>query len=1254
MAGAGYRGRLERFARKTRVKLIEGVERQAALYGLTEKEIAPVTVQGSVAMIRGRAFPVEVAKMQRELAERIGRHGYRRVIEETAYTWFNRFAAIRYMELHGLFDHGCRVLSHPQRRDGLPEILEHSRELTLPGLDAARVDELLLAGGREAELYQLLIVATCNSLHEKMPFLFESVHEASELLLPDRLLQTGSALRDFVSDLEEDDWQEIEVIGWLYQYYISEKKEAVIGSVVKSEDIPAATQLFTPNWIVKYMVQNSLGRQWMLSSPESGLRTEMAYYIEPGEQPPEAERTIRESIPQGLDPESITLLDPACGSGHILVEAYSLFRSIYLERGYLPREIPKLILEKNLFGLEIDERAAQLASFALMMKARADDPRLFERHVRPNILAIRESNEVNRAQILQALTRRYDGKPVIETGEFGFAASESMPLFFQRAVSKEPQRAGEFSQEDAQDLTELLDFFNDAQTYGSLLRVPVSLLEKLPSLSLSLTALRQVDDMNARQSAEAMLPFVWQAQLLAKRYSVVVANPPYMGSGGMNLSLKEFAKKEYPDSKSDLCTMFIERNRDFADRFNGLVAMITMQSWMFLSSFQNLREIILNRQTIQSMLHLGAHAFDSIGGEVVSTTTFVVSNLFNPTEEGVYLRLVDGKSEVEKQNILKALIQNCGGHERYRVPEKSFKKIPGCPIAYWVSERTRQVFEIGTPLTKIAKPKLGMRTGNNERFVRFWFEVNIQEAGFECKNSNEAEQSQLKWFPYNKGGEYRKWFGNNECLVNWFNNGYEIKKETLLNYPQLSWDNLGWKISNESDFFKPCFEWSRICSGKLCVRYSRGGFLFDTNGSSAFPKSTHIKYLVAFLCCKLSSYFAQIVNPSLAFQPGDLAVLPVIGIPENLSSVDHICTCTIKLANDDWDDYETSWDFSSMPLIRNSQGPGTIKLAYILTRDYWHQVTLEMARLEKELNEIFIEAYGLQDELTPDVPLEEITLTCNPVYRYGKGKTEEEYEDLLRRDTMKELVSYAIGCMMGRYSLDVPGLVYAESGNLGFDASKYLTFPADEDGIIPLTDGEWFEDEVAIRFQRFLRATFGEEHLEENLRFVADALGVRADHPLQAIRKYLANDFFKDHLRTYKKRPIYWLFSSGKERAFQCLVYLHRYNEGTLARMRTQYLIPLQGKLRMRIEQLEGEESGAPSTEGGGKNKPAGAAGRRAVRELDTLRKQADELRAYDEQMRHYADMRIKLDMDDGVKVNYAKFGTLLANVKDVTGGKEE
>lgn len=593
----------------------------------------------------------------------------------------------------------------------------------------------------------------------------------------------------------------------------------------------------------------------------------------------------------------------------------------------------------------------------------------------------------------------------------------------------------------------------------------------------------------------------------------------------------------------------------------------------------------------------------------------------------------------------------------YRASAADFKKIPGNPVAYWVSNNVRKAFSDGKPLGVIAKPKLGMRTGNNDLFIRLWAEVSIKKSGFGCNDALDAKKSGLKWFPYNKGGEFRRWYGNNDYLVNWENDGFEIKKSTLEAYPELTWDNLGWKISNERDFFKPSLEWSRISSSYLGVRISTGGFLFDTNGSSAFPNESDLKFIVAFLCTPICTAFAKIINPSLAFQPGDLATLPIIGLsnPELKKIVDLNSTKIISISKGDWDSYESSWDFRRSPLIQSECNQSLLAHGYQGDCASKRQIVYEMQRLEEENNRLFIDAYGLQDELTPEVPLSEITLTCNPHYRYGGNLTDEEREARLQSDTIAELISYAIGCMMGRYSLDREGLVYAHASNEGFKAlveeGAYATFAADEDGILPLTADNWFPDDVAARFEAFVRTVWGAETLEENLQFIADSLCLAAIKPVkkggetarETIRRYLSTQFFKDHLKTYKKRPIYWLFSSGKEKAFECLVYLHRYNEATLPRMRTEYVTPLLGQMAGRIDRLRLQQAEAGTAEA-----------KRIGKDIDSLTKQLTELRAFDDELKHHADMRIRLDLDDGVKVNYGKFGTLLSEVKAITGSNSD
>lgn len=1207
---------LKTYAPEARKKFIEAVKAKARTYGLTAEKIEPVTAVsakgGDVVMIGGVAFPKAVGEQRKQLVERIRRQGFDAFIESVAYTWFNRFVAIRFMEINGYLSHGYRVLSAANADKTMPEILENAVRVELPGVDKNEVARLKLDGNKDEELYRLLLIGQCNELSKAMPFLFESIKEGTELLLPDNLLHSDSLIRTLVAEILEEQWKQVEVIGWLYQFYISERKDEVIGKVVASEDIPAATQLFTPNWIVKYLVQNTLGRQWMAVYPDSPLKNEMEYYIEPGEQEPAVVAQLKAVTPESLNPEELTFLDPACGSGHILVEAYDLFKRIYLERGYHKREIPGLILSKNLFGLEIDDRAAQLASFALMMKAREDDRRFFEREdkIQPNIVCFEETGDLDASDLAKQVNLPKD------------------------------------------DIAALLDLFKHAKTFGSLIRVPESVRVRLHSMNECLDMIKSNGDLIQRAAAESLLPLVRQAEMLARQYDFVVANPPYMGNKGMPSTLSQFARDNYPDSKSDLFAMFIERNGEFA-RKNGFFGLITMQSWMFLSSFEKLRANILARKTLLSMAHLGPRAFDTISGEVVSTTAFVNRNIAFAGYQGEYFRLIDYNSEVEKAEKHLEAIKNpaCGWF--YRACADDFKKIPGSPVAYWVEEVLYIAFESGK-LKDVADAKQGIATSDNERFLRFWHEVSYDNACFDCKSSNESTQRSEKWYAYNKGGTFRRWYGNNDYVINWYRNGKELK----IFVDEINKLRPGGRLKNQDYYFGENITYSALSSGPFSARHNPPGFLFDTKGSCIFPKSTTIDKLILFLNSNVAQECLNILCPTLDYSSIGINALPVIDI-----GADCAASVQIKIARSDWDAYETSWDFLDLPLLRKDYRGKTLAETYQKLSEHWRATTLEMQRLEEENNRIFIDAYGLQDELTPDVPLKEITLTCNPAYRYGGDATDEELETRLQTDTIKEFLSYAVGCAMGRYSLDLPGLVIASQGESLQDYSlkhnealkwgvpthenadpddlleatqKHSSFLPDWDGIIPLLERDWsFKDDMAQRFEEFLIATFAKEHLKANLRFVEDSLG-------KSVRDYFAKDFFADHMKRYKKRPIYWLFSSGKQRAFQCIVYLHRYHAGTLARMRTEYLVPLQSKITGRLEQIEMERKSAGST----------AAEKRLDKERDLLIKQADELRAYDEKLRHYADMKIELDLDDGVKVNYGKFGDLLASVKDITGEK--
>lgn len=1209
---ASNRNVLKKYAPQARLDFIQAITNRAGQFGITKDGSASGELQGDLFILNGKAFPRSVANQRGRLMSRIARDGFAQTMEAVAYTWFNRFLAIRYMEVHDYFDHGCRVLSNPNGH-AEPEILEKAASVNLAGLNQDEIVNLKLDGTKDDQIYRKLLTAQCNDLHRAMPFLFEKIDDETELLLPENLLQSDSIVRKLVNEIEEGEWQEIEIIGWLYQFYISEKKDQVMGKVVKSEDIPAATQLFTPNWIVKYMVQNSLGTQWLATYPDSGIRSAMEYYIAPAEQTPEVQAQIDAITPKQLDPETITLIDPAVGSGHILVEAYDLFRSIYLERGYTKREAARAILTKNLIGIDIDDRAAQMAGFALLMKACADDRTVLRNAPKLNVLALQDSEGLDADALAKALLpqERFEMVPSVD--------------LLPETLTQPTLAARQPTSPEAKAITALVNLFDGAKTFGSLITVPDAVMQSLPLLD-ALLAKPLTGDLYLRQAQEdaqeALKPLVEQARLLGGRYDCVVANPPYMGSKGMNADLKAFSGKRYPDSKSDLFAIFIERSMEFAAN-RGSVAMITMQSWMFLSSYENLRLKLLDHETFTSMAHLGAQAFDSIGGAVVSTTAFVLKNAYLADFKGGYIRLIDGNSEAAKQLDFKQAIANpdCGWF--FRASASDFEKIPGSPIAYWVSENVRQIFAQSDPIGEAYSPRQGMATGENSLFVRDWFEVDRKKIGLGISSVSEAHSSPYCWFPYNKGGGFRKWYGNREDIVRFDKPTYHVLK------------NQGNHCPSEDLYFEENIGWSKISSGLAAFRYYEG-FIFDVAGCSIFGASGRERsYLISFLNSYVCREILAIFSPTLNFEVGAVKLLPVYRNLDAVQKVDDALQKIISIAKSDWDSFETSWDFSDIPILVVGNRKKSLSDTFHAVSAQWLVDTEELQKLEVGNNRLFIDAYGLQDELTPDVPLSEITLTCNPHYRYGGDLTDEQREARLKSDTMRELVSYAVGCMMGRYSIAEPGLIYAHSGNVGFDPSRYGSFPADGDGIIPLTEEQWFADDAAARIEEFLGVAWPEAPVMETLTTLMDGLSMdKEGEPRAALRSYLSKQFYKDHLQTYKNRPIYWLFSSGKQKAFEALVYLHRYNEGTLARMRTVYVTPLMGKLQQRMADLEDDIGRSSSS----------ADKTRMTREKDKLAKQVIELRAFDEELRHLADQRITLDLDDGVKVNYGRFGNLLAS----------
>ena len=906
------RNTLEAYAQKARRDFIAAVTGRAAFYGLTAKTIEPVVEQGDVTMIGAHAFPRNVAAPRKRLEERIQQDGFEQVMEAIAYTWFNRFAAIRYMELHGYLDHGYRVLSHPEGRP-YPEILEHAADVDLPNFDREKAVELKLDGSKDEELYRLLLKAQCNALHQAMPFLFERIGDETELLLPANLLHTDSLIHRMVESIDESAWGQIEIIGWLYQFYISEKKDQVIGNVVASEDIPAATQLFTPNWIVKYLVQNSLGAQWLATYPHSQLSGKMEYYIKPAEQTDEVKVQLAAITPGTLNPEALTLIDPASGSGHILVEAYDLFKAIYLERGYRQRDVAQLILEKNLFGLDIDGRAAQLTGFALMMKGRANDRRLFERGVELNVMSLVDSKGFDAERLAQS----------VKLATYGLTAS---------------------------DLTELKRLFEHASTFGSLIQVPEGLAAKLPPLKQLSEATSQ--DLFVSDALTRLGLLVRQAEMLATQYDAVVANPPYMGSKGMNALVKKFAKDHFPDAKSDLFACFIKRGFTLA-KDAGHNAMVTMQSWMFLSSFEKMREWMLREKTIKTMAHLGARAFGSISGEVVQTTACVLQNRSPQSYKPVFFRLLDG-GEAEKSTAL------ANGEKRFdTTAQDEFKKIPGSPVAYWVSERLIDAFVKFPPLSNFVDTRIGLITGDNERYVRNWSEVDLLSIGMALGSREESIKSEKQWFPQSKGGDYRKWYGNNVTVLDWSNDGHELQTRLHSSGNRILAHNF-----NLDCIFKEAITWTKISSGRFGSRFQPSGYLFNDASSNAFPTNIDSHFCLGLLCSIMTQTILSVLNPTLNYLPGTIGNIPVLIDDALTASVKRVCDAALQLARHDWNTYERSWHFQSLPLLTASSQPTpTLESSYTAWITQNRETIAEMQRLEEENNRLFIDAYGLQDEL---------------------------------------------------------------------------------------------------------------------------------------------------------------------------------------------------------------------------------------------------------------------------------------------------
>ncbi len=1172
---------IQKFAIWARTELIAQVSQKAYQYGITEEGYG----EADAVTVGGHALTSDEVKQRRELVAQIRQKGYTQVMEEVAYTWFNRFIALRFMEVNNYLPSHIRVFSDSTGAFK-PEILSEALHLDLPGLDKDKV-AAYIESNQTDDLYRYLLLTQCNALNEALPRMFEKMGGYTELLFPNNILKADSILGRMVTDIPEEDWtDQVQIIGWLYQYYNSELKDDTFALLKKNvkitkERIPSATQLFTPDWIVRYMVENSLGRLWIEGHPDDELKSGWKYYLDEAEQEPEVQAQLDKIHAEyaALKPQDIKVIDPCMGSGHILVYAFDVLIQIYKKSGVSERDAAQNILQNNLYGLDIDDRAAQLAYFAVMMKARQYDRRIFSRGIQPHVYAIVESNGLDNVTI----------------------------DYF---TNNDPKLKKDFGT--------LVNELRDAKEYGSILNItPVD----FAALYARVEEVREEISLYRENVLSTVLPLIQVAEVMAQKYDAVVTNPPYMGSGNMDAKLTEFVKKQYPDAKSDMSTIMMERTLQMCKQ-SGFMAMINIPVWMFISSYEKLRHSIVSSNTIINMIHPGRGIFGSDFG----TTAFVLLKKRVNKYIGNYRKLFAKQGDVESVEEREQAFLH--GYGKYFVRQEQYAKIPGETIAYWVSENFIKAFDAKT-VADFGFAGIGMRTGDNNRFLRLWYEVAKTNILIGCKSAQEQIESKTRWIPYNKGGEFRRWYGNNDYVVNWFNNGEEIKENTRKVYPQLG-DDLGWKISNEQYYYKKGITWSGVTISKCSFRVYDNGFIFDSGANGLFLYDESNRYYVAAcLNNAITQYIMEVINPTVNNGAGTIRKIPIIIDNIIKPIVDKISRDNIMLSNNDWDAYETSWDFHHHPFIR----PVTrLADSYATWKEVCEQRFLQLKANEEELNRIFIDIYGLKDELTPDVADKDVTVhrvfdTKDDVPESMQGSNYVR----TKRDEILSLISYAVGCMFGRYSLDVEGLAYAGGE---WDASKYSTIIPDKDNIIPICDDDYFDDDITGRFVKWVEAVYGSDTLEENLKFIADALGGKGT-PREVIRSYFLNDFYADHCKTYQKRPIYWLFDSGKKNGFKALIYMHRYQSDLLARMRTDYVHEQQERYRTQLTHLADALEHA-----------SGSERVKLTKQQKKLQDQSLEIQKYEEKIHHLADQNLSIDLDDGVKHNYALFADVLAKIK--------
>ena len=1151
---------LKKFAIESRQELMDKVRSKINLFYVDEEFNSEQ--KGDIYILSNEKHSLSLTndefKKRELLIKRIKELSFEQVIEEAAYTWFNRIIAIRYMEINDMLpltrDNqalGIRVLSS---RDNTPdpEILKFTN-LMNPELDIEFKKEKYVELKDDNEKFKYVLLLICKKLGRVIPQVFDGITDYIDILIPDNLLNDTGFITKIVNEVPESNFNQVEIIGWLYQYYNQVEKDRVISAkkTYKKNEIAYATQLFTPDWIVKYMVENSLGKYWLEHSEKSSISEKWKYFI-------------KDDIKEGNkeNPSEIKFIDPCCGSGHILVYAFEIYYQIYLQNGYKKNEIPEMILKNNLYGLDIDDRAGQLSILSIILKAREYDKNIFNKEIvrNLNILSIQESNLI----------------------------SESL---LDNISSENNRKNAEY----------LIDKFKNAKEIGSLLTIEDNDYNKLEEEIVNNTTIFGIE------LREKLLPIIKVANILNLKYNIVVTNPPYMNTTSMNNNLKNYITERYPDFKYDLFSAFIVRN-SYLSNANGYMGFMTPYVWMFISSYEKLRRYIIDKLNISSLIQLEYSALEEA---TVPICTFVLNK--KNGEKGNYFRLTDFKGGMTVQENKYLEINEKKNECWYKTNTENFKKIPGSPIVYWASESYFNIFKESAILKTDGDTRQGMATSDNNRFLRYWYEVENKKLGFNMKNAEEALKSQKKWFPYNKGGYFRKWYGNMDYVINYENDGYEVKE-----YAKSLYNSVTRTIKSISEYFKESISWSKISSGSIAFRYYPNGFIFDVAGCCIFYKDKKTMYYQnAFLNTNVAGSILSMISPTLNYEAGHIAILPIIKDEKNLDNIIELVKENIKISKDDWDSFETSWDFVKHPLLKPMSKVSTIRDSIASWNTYTYQQRSLLKHNEEELNKIFIDIYGLNNELTPEVDDKDITI-----------RKEDKVRDI------KSFISYAVGCMFGRYSLDEEGLVYAGGD---FDIDRYKTFKADNDNIIPITDEAYFGDDIVERFKEFIKTVYGDNTFNENMNFIAEALGKKGTETSEeTIRRYFVNDFFNDHVKMYQKRPIYWLLDSGKKNGFKALIYMHRYNENLIPKARLDYLHRVQTtyekllsdvnyKLTTDLSMIDKKEA---------KN-----------RQTDLIAK-LQEIKEYDEKIAHIANQRISIDLDDGVKVNYEKFKDILAKIK--------